>query len=1036
MILFSTFRKNIFFLLLLMANVVIAQTKITGKITDSKTKEPLIGVSVQVKGKVIGTITDSKGQFELSTSTTPPFYVIISSVGYKVQEVEVTGSNANIDLALEEQDILGQEVVVSASRVEESVMKSPVAVEKMDLRAIRETTAPNFYDALGNMKGVDMTTQGLLFKSVNLRGFGSTGNVRTVQMIDGMDNQAPGLNFPVDNIVGMPELDVESVELVSGAASALYGPNALNGLILMNSKSPFLYQGLSANLKGGVMSASNRDVVTTPFYDVSLRYAKAFNNKFAFKINVAYIAAKDWQATNYTNLNAGSVNGNGQDVDAQNIYGDEVQTDIGGVADKLVAAGLLPAAARPLIPSTVVSRTGYTEQSLMDYNTKSFKTNVALHYRLTEKIEAIGQINYGYGTTVYTGTGRYGLRNFNILQGKIELRGDNFTLRGYTTQENSGQSYLAGLAAVNMLNEVKPHNTWFAQYVGAFAQARAGGKSEAEAYAIARAFADQGMPAPGSDQFNTLLNKYRELPISEGGSAFTDKTDMYHAEGVYNFKNQIKFIDLLAGANVRQYQLRSNGTLFSDTKDGRNGVIPINEYGAFMQASKDLFSDHLKLIGSVRYDKNQNFDGQFTPRISAVGTFGEQNIRVSYQTGFRIPTTQNQYIDLTTPNGTLIGGLPEFDSRYNLSSGIPRYILTDFQQDVAKNGANSKYFTETVMNTAKQFATAAVTAQIPKITQAVVAVVQTQVTAQVTAAVQAMVAAGQLPAEQAPAVIAAQVAAQMQSAAVQQLISTNVTATVTSEITKLVPQVLPAFALAALPKYQYAGLQPERIQSWEIGYKGLIGKKLFVDAYYYQSKYTNFVGGTIIVVPTAPAAAGLPIESGIGVGNLKGYSRPANTSEPVTSRGWALGLNYSLPKGFTVGGNWAVNELVNFKATPEMQYAGYNTPKNRYNFNFGKRLGAGDKFGFNVAFRYQDAFTWESSFVLPTNSSVDIFKNTIVPAIKNLDAQVSYKLPSIKSIVKIGGTNIGGKPYFQAFGSAYVGSMYYVSLAFDELLNK
>lgn len=1019
------------FFCLVSSVAVMAQTKVSGMISDARTKEPLVGVSIQIKGKIIGTITDLNGKFEFTTATPVPFQLVISSVGYKPQEYTVQSENAAINIGLEDQNIMGQELVVSASRMEESVMKSPVSVEKMDLRAIRETTAPNFYDALGNMKGVDLTTQGLLFKSVNMRGFNSTGNVRTVQMIDGMDNQAPGLNFPVDNIVGMPELDVESVELVSGAASALYGPNALNGLILMNSKSPFLYQGLSANIKSGIMSASNRAVQTTPFYDMSLRYAKAFNNKFAFKVNLSYLGAKDWEANNTDNLNyvkGGANNRSALDYDGTNIYGDEVQTNLGTVADAMVKGGLLPAAARGLVPNSIVSRTGYNESDLMDNNTKSFKVNAALHYRLTEKIEAIGQVNYGYGTTVYTGTGRYGLRNFNIMQGKLELRGDNFTLRAYTTQENSGQSFLAGLTAVNMLNEAKPHANWFGEYVGAFVQARSAGVPEAQAHAAARAFADKNMPQPGSAQFNTLLDKYREMPISQGGSAFADKTDMYHAEGVYNFKNQIKFIDLIAGANIRQYRLQSNGTLFSDMKDGRNGVIPINEYGAFAQASKNLFGDHLKLIGSVRYDKNQNFDGQFTPRVSAVGTFGDHNIRASYQTGFRIPTTQNQYIDLGTPNGTLVGGLDEFNSRYNLTAGIPRNVLADFQI----NGANSKYLDAAAKQKLATDINAFVQANLPTIQNAVIAAVQAGVVAKVTAAVQAMVAAGQLPAEAAPAAIQAQVTAQMSSDAVKTLIATNVT----NQAKALGDQVTPAFALGALPKYSPVALQPERIKSWEIGYKGLIGKKLFVDTYYYSSVYSNFIGGMVIVVPTAPAAAGLPLQSGIGVGNFKGYSRPSNTSEKITADGWALGLNYSLPKGYSVGANWAVNRLNDFVATPEQQYAGFNAPKNRYNVNFAKKLGSGEKFGFNLAARYQDAFTWESSFVVPTTSTVPLFGNTTVPAIFNLDAQISYKLPAMKSVVKLGGTNIGGKPYVQAFGSAYVGSMYYVSIAYDELFNR
>ena len=1023
---------------LLITQLSFAQTKVSGTITDATTKEPLIGVSVQVKGKVVGTITNTKGEFSFSVSTPPPFTLLISSVGYESQEMAVSGNNASINVALKEQAVLGQEVVVSASRVEESVLKSPAAIEKMDIRTIRETASPSFYDALANMKGIDMTTQGLLFKSINMRGFGATGNPRTVQMIDGMDNQAPGLNFPVDNIVGMPELDVESVEVLPGAASALYGPNAINGLVLMNSKSPFLYQGLSATLKGGVMSASNRDVVNTPLADFSMRYAKASkNNKFAFKVNLAYITAKDWQATNYSNLNLGGVEtgsrgaGTKTDYDGMNIYGDEVQANMTTVANGLIAAKLLPSAALGLIPNVNVSRTGFYEKDMVDYNTKSFKTNLAAHYRINDKVELVGQVNYGYGTTVYTGTGRYSLRNFNLTQAKVELRGDNFTLRAYTTQERSGQSYTAGLAAVAMLNSIKPHATWFGEYVGAFAAARGAGQSEEQAGITARGVADKGMPTPGTAEYTTLLNKYRDAAIVDGGGAFLDKTNMYHAEGVYNFKNQIKFIDLLAGASVRQYSLRSNGTLFSDKKEGRSGTIPINEYGAFIQGAKSLFKDHLKLSASIRYDKSQNFEGFFTPRLSAVASFGQQNFRVSYQTGYRIPTTQNQYIDLRTPAGTLIGGQPEFDTRYNLANGVDLATLTEFSRNP------TKYITSAVIDKAKAYATAAVTAQLPAIQAGVTAAVQAQVTAGVTASVNAAVAAGQLPASQAAAAIAAGVAQQMASPAIQTTIQTNVQATLVSQITTVTTQVAPAYGLAALPKYQAAALKPEKISSYEIGYKGLIAKKLFIDSYFYTSKYTNFIGGTAILVPTAAAGPGLPIESGLGGASTRSaYSRVTNSKETITANGFAISGNYSLSKGFNVGVNYAQNNLKGFTTSPEQQYAGYNTPKNRYNVSFGKRLNSGDKFGFNINLRHQDEFVWEASFNQPTTTGVSSFTNTIVPAVTTFDAQVSYKLASMKSIIKLGGTNIGGKPYIQAYGSAAVGSMYYVAITFDELLNK
>lgn len=1127
-------RKYLFGLLLSVLSVsfAMAQTVISGTITDKKTKEPLVGVSIQIKGKVIGTITDIKGKFEFTTSTPLPIPLVISSIGYKGQEYSVTSEKAVINIGLEDQDIMGQEIVVSASRMEESVMKSAVTVEKLDLRAIRETAAPSFYDAIANMKGVDMTTQGLLFKSINMRGFGATGNPRTVQMIDGMDNSAPGLNFPVDNIVGMPELDVESVEILPGAASALYGPNAINGLILMNSKSPFLYQGLSSTVKTGVMNESSRTTASTPFYDLSIRYAKAFNNKTAFKINLSYIGAKDWEANNYTNLNVGGVQdgtrgvGVNPDYDGVNIYGDEAQANMRTVANGLVAARLLPAAAIGLVPSTSLSRTGFYERDLVDYNTKSFKTNLALHHRFSEKVVFIAQANYGYGTTVYTGAARYSLKNFSIGQYKLELKGDNFNLRAYTTQENSGDSYASGLSALGALNEIKPHATWFGQYVGAFAQARGAGQAEATAHLTARGIADAGMPASGSSALNALSDKYNAISIAKGGGSFEDKSKLYHAEGFYNFKNQVKFMDLSVGANIRRYQLASNGTLFADLKEGRTGTIAIDEFGGFIQASKSLFKDHFKLSGSMRYDKNQNFEGQFTPRISGVFSFGQHNIRLSYQSGFRIPTTQNQYIDLFAGAGTLIGGLPEFDLRYKLATGIPVQSLTP--ANIAKFAADPA-----VQAQATQYATAAVTAQAtPAITagvnaaiealvrQGVTAVITQQVTAgvtavitqqvtlgvtavitasvtaavtaQVTAAVNALVLAGTITQAAAAAAIQAQVAAALPSqvtAALSSNLASEVakalpgalTANLSSEVAKALPgvlavnlvpevakalpaalaanfqpafnaeltkalaanvpgvvaQVLPAFALAQIPKYKVKALQPERIQSYEIGYKGLIGKKVFIDAYHYWSLYSNFIGGTSIVVPTAPAGPGLPIESGVGGASTRlAYSRPSNTGSEIRVKGWAANINYALPKGFNIGGNMAYNELTGFTVTPEQQYAGFNTPKYRYNMNFGKRLGSGDKIGFNLSLRHQDSFTWESSFVAPTTTSNTNFTNTKVPKITNLDAQVSFKIPAMKSIIKVGGTNIGSDPYFQAFGSAMVGSMYYVAISYDELFNR
>ncbi|MGB1043448.1 MAG: TonB-dependent receptor plug domain-containing protein, partial [Tenacibaculum sp.] len=104
------------------------------------------------------------------------------------------------------------------------------------------------------LKGVDINSGGLTFKTVNTRGFATFGNERFVQLVDGMDNASPALNFAIGNLLGISEVDVKSVEILPGAASALYGANAFNGIMLMRSKSPFDSQGINVGLKGGVTS--------------------------------------------------------------------------------------------------------------------------------------------------------------------------------------------------------------------------------------------------------------------------------------------------------------------------------------------------------------------------------------------------------------------------------------------------------------------------------------------------------------------------------------------------------------------------------------------------------------------------------------------------------------------------------------------------------------------------------------------------------------------------------------------------------------
>ncbi|MEQ9437909.1 MAG: TonB-dependent receptor [Cyclobacteriaceae bacterium] len=916
--------------ILLTNNPIFAQsnTTVSGQVLEAGSNEPLIGVNILVKGKVVGTVSDFDGDFSLTVNDVPPFTLVISSIGYASQEIEITQATNNLSISLAEQAILGQEVVISASRIEESILESPVSIEKMDIRDIQSAAAPSFYDQIANLKGIDVSSQSLTFKSVNARGFGANGNNRLVQLIDGIDNQAPGLNFPVGNIVGIPELDLESVELLPGAASALYGPNAINGIILMRSKSPFEYQGLSATAKLGVTHLDGEDDDPGLYQNYGLRYAKAFNNKFAFKLNAEYLKAADFIGVDYRNQ-SDIVERSLENIDPNDRAGLRTYNGVNVYGDPLLNVGVLgqgsgAEALLPLDESGNFTPTGYTEKEFVDNTTESLKLGGALHYRINDNLEALVQYNFGTGSTVYTANDRFVLDDFSIWTAKAELRSNNFFLRGYRTQESSGDTYAANTLA-SLINVEATIPT----YVEAFAGARLFGATVDQAHGVARSISDDmRQNLLDSGRYQVLYDSLRQIPISQGGAKFLDETSLTHFEGMYNFSEQIDFAEVVVGANYRRYNLVSDGTLFALQDDGEE--FDINEWGAYVQLSKSLLDEKLDLTGSVRYDKNEYFDGQFSPRISGVVTVADgHNLRASFQRGFRIPTTQDQFIDLDVVTRRLVGSNPALVDRYHFET-------------------NQVYTT--------------------------------------------------------PSVQAAQANYQE-------------TGDVAASVTLLNPVEFDEFTT-------------EKVNTFEVGYKSLINNKLLIDAYYYYSAYRDFIAEIdftqTVTSNGLPPYAGEENPEGIVQQTVatQRFGFDVNAGGTVNAHGFAASLDYSLSQGYTIGGNVSYNNLLDQDDLIRQGFrASYNTPEWRYNIRFANRK-LTDHVGFNIVWRWQDAFLWESSF-----------GEGIIPAYQTLDAQVSYKLPSIKSVVKLGGSNVLNERYTTSFGNPSMGALYYISITFDEFLN-
>jgi iron complex outermembrane recepter protein len=955
-------------IVLLSSTMIWAQSnQISGNV-KSASGDPLVGVNIIVVGTVVGTISDIDGNFAFSVKESFPITIRISMVGFESQEIEVTQDNASdINVSLSEQTIMGQEVVISASRVEESILESPVTVEKMGILAIKNTPSSNFYDGIADLKGVQMTTSSMTFKSVNTRGFATMANTRFVQLIDGMDNSAPGLNFPMGNIVGIGDLDVEAVELVPGAASALYGPNAFNGILLMTSKSPFDYQGLSVMAKGGLtvqdpyannnpnypgyVDVKDEAAGTNGFYDFSLRYAKAFNNKFAFKVNFSYLTAEDWWATDYSQHaeeDPGEYNTN---VNGLNIYGDAIATTL----DFDALAGV-PGSG--IFGSAKVARTGYKEVDLADYNTKSMKGAVGLFYRLTDKMELSYDYRYGKATSIYQGFSRYSLKNLTLQQHKIELRGDNFFIRAYGTFEDAGDAYDTRFLAWNINRSWKDDRQWFTDYASNYIGAVAGGLDKQAAHDQARALADLGRLEPGTAEFDAEKERIKNLADLATGSKFIDTSKMYHAEGSYNFKNQFSWLDLVVGGNFRQYVLNSSGTIFNDG----DGPISINEYGGYAQASKRIINDRLKLGGSVRWDKNENFEGQFSPRAFAVWSVDankKHNIRGSFQTGFRNPDTQSQFIALDLGPATLVGGTQKNLDMYSKNTNFGAISGSTLYNNAYTASSASAFGAAFPGYIAEAFANGAT--DLP------------------TATAMALAAHGD-----------------------ELVIAEN-------EL-----------------------IQPEQVTSFEIGYKGVFKNKFMIDVNFYSSKYTNFqLINTVVVVPDAAGDVndkttwtGALGFLGMGAtGETEVYQLYTNISDPVTSNGLGIGINYLFPRGYDLGGSYNYADFsLDAQSNPD-DIPGFNTPQNRYKIQFGNRE-AFNNFGFSLAYRWADSYDWTGTF-----------GNGKVPSFSSLDLQVSYKLSGIRSVLKAGANNVLGTEYVQAYGAPAIGTTYYLSLTFDELFN-
>lgn len=911
--------------------------QVRGRVTEARDGAPILGAHIAVIGNVAGTISDQEGNFLLQTEVPPPFTLHFSYVGYETQTIEVQNTDQAIAVQLKVQYLLGQEVVVSASRVEKSILQSSLSVERLNIRDIEQMPSANFYDGLYQLKGVDMNVHGLTFQLPNTRGFNDYTNTRMNQVVDGMENIAPGLSFAAGNIFGLPQIDLQSVELIVGASSVIYGPGGMNGTLMMKSKDPFRYQGLTVSLQSGMMNVGSEILDNpSPLLDMSLRYAKVFNDRIAIKLVGSYLTATDWQASDYrdrSDLENPSLNRQtNPGYDGVNIYGDEslVSLNLQEVSDQVIGGiaesqGIIPGTpeyenlynrAIPFFPNQNVTRTGWAEKDLADTKTENIRLGGSFHYLITEKLKTIVQANYAQGTSVYTAQNRFSAREFNIVSGKLEVNHPNFFFRAWGVAENSGSSYDIGAAALRLNEGWKPSEDWFADYLAAYTQTALISEDMNSAHQFARLVADNrdyssgaifdsslpAFPLPGSEEFNQLLSQITSTNLNDNGAMVLDHSKLFQLEGMYDFSHLTDVLEIQWGLSFRQTIVDSEGTVFFDTP---GNPIRTNQVGTFIKADKDLIHERLRITAAFRYDKNQYFDAEYTPRFSLIYFLDdnkEQSIRGTFQTAYRFPSTASQWVDLDAGVFRTIGGMEEVQNSYGFNT-IPLYPMS-----------------------------------------------------------------GRNPIKD-------------------------------SAITENGPITLP-------------GLNPEKVASTELGYKGLfLGKKLFVDTYVYYNHYIGFEAVQLV--------AQLAEDTG-EEGDLL-YQTYMTTDEPVTSFGWALGLDYRFPNGILFRGNVAQNKLLENIESPGVETR-YNTPEFRANLSVSHPR-IFHKLGFAFNYHWQSEFLWQSGF-----GAGDI------PAFSTLDGHLTYALPKIHTTLKLGASNMLNNYYTTSFGSAHIGGLYYITIEYSDLM--
>ena len=942
---------------------------LSGVVKDD-TGQPLPGVSVKIKGSTSGTTSDETGKFAITSNAKFPFTLVFSSIGFKPQEFLVNRPGTALNVQLVTQSMVVNEVVVTASRQDERIMQSPVSIEKLDIRSIRNSPAPSFYDALENVKGMQMTTSSITLKVPNTRGFNNPNNFRFSQLVDDVDMQAATLGVPLGNAIGPTELDIASVEVTPGAASAIYGMNAINGMANLITKNTFAYSGLSIYQRTGVNHVDGIDHAASVLSETALRYDQVISPKWAFKINGSYMKGTDWISNTQKDQNPNNLpsanpafpelNGaNNVAYDGWNKYGDDVLSGSNVVSiSGLTIDGKTNQTLR-------VARTGYNEKDLVSPEVKTIKGDASLHFKPNENTE----ISYTYRVGDLDGTFQRGnkirLQDAIVQNHSMQVKGKHYRILGFVSSENTGNSYNVKPLADNLdLYSGGSNTVWATKFKNALTAQLASGADLATATQAARAAADAGRVLPGTAAFYNLKNTITSInnwdiksaatpdaPVT-GGAALVQKSRTYNLEGQWDLGGKIKFANVLLGADGRIYQIIPDGNNFVDFSrpiadrnvplaDGSFGNdVYYKKVGAFVQVTKLFFEDKIKVVGSVRGDYNPYFKPVVTPRLAAVYSPEEsQNFRFTFQQGYRFPSLFEALSYVNNGRVKRVGSLSIIDQGLG-------YLENSYTQ-----------------------------ASVIKFNAAVAAAGNTDAAA---------------------------------------LANRNLLQV--ADLPKAAPEKVTSFEFGYRATLANNKVNVD-FDAYSSIYSGFLGQ---VQVYVPHNVTVGSDAAVLAMLDRNRDATAATTTTAASAGQDR-YRVYTNAKNTYHNYGSALGVTYNFYQKFSLAGNISYNKLVTNQSA-DLFITGFNTPILTTNLSFGNREIV-KNLGFNMVYKWQQGFLWESPLVTGN-----------VPAIHTFDAQVSLKVPAYKANFKLGATDLLNRRYIQYAGGPTIGGLYYLAVTFDGLL--